>query len=204
MISARRILTIVGTLFTALAAGFMMQYIMSNPDERAQGVQVASVAPASSQPVTDAVPDEPVLAQAPTLDDAETFDSAARDEAVAVEAVPAQEAPEEAASVDQDTVELASTSGASTEILQESPAHGDAPLAQDVPQPPTVAPQPDALPADPLTLASLDDTPTNLVLPGEEPTPSFICDTKVVAQTSAAAMVDLIIDAACQDQKSVV
>ena len=197
MISARRILTIVGTLFTALAAGFMMQYIMSNPDERAQGVQVASVAPASSQPVTDAVPDEPVLAQAPTLDDAETFDSAARDGAVAVEAVPAQEAPEEAASVDQDTVELASTSGASTEILQESPAHGDAPLAQDVPQPPTVAPQPDALPADPLTLASLDDTPTNLVLPGEEPTPSFICDTKVVAQTSAAAMVDLIIDAAC-------
>ncbi|MEM9844535.1 MAG: hypothetical protein AAF965_07020 [Pseudomonadota bacterium] len=200
MISARRILTIIGTLFTALAAGFMMQYIMADPDERNTGVRVASVAPASSQPVTDATSDEPVLARAPTLDDAfddaeiqDTFapDGAAPDEA-AVEAVST-----EPAAVEEDAVELASISGASSEILQADPAGDDATLAQDVPQPPTSAPQPGALPADPLALASLDDAPTTLTLPGEEPSPSFVCDTKVIAQTSAAAMVDLIIDAAC-------
>ncbi|MEL7014356.1 MAG: hypothetical protein AAFO72_13905 [Pseudomonadota bacterium] len=206
MISARRILTIIGTLFTALAAGFMMQYIMADPSERNAGVRVASVAPASSQSVTDAVSEEPVLARAPTLDgaltDAATQESAAKDGASTDEAGVEDGSTVEAVSTEpavfeQDAVELASVSGASAEILQASPAGDDAAFDQDVPQPPTSAPQPGALPSDPLALASLDDAPTNLILPGEEPSPSLTCDTKVVAQTAAAAMVDLIIDAAC-------
>ncbi|MEM7598695.1 MAG: hypothetical protein AAF382_13455 [Pseudomonadota bacterium] len=168
MISARRILTIVGTLFTALAAGFMMQYIMDAPDERgAQGVQVASVAGVATQPLTDAVVENDILAQTPTLDEAE--------------------APGRAKNAEGATAEPVETQAAAKTIN----------FSGDAPTPPGFAPQPETLPNEPVTVASLDDAPVNSILPREEPAPSFACDTKAVAITSAAAMVDLIIDANC-------
>ncbi|MEO0751582.1 MAG: hypothetical protein AAFY25_07230 [Pseudomonadota bacterium] len=167
MISARRILTIVGTLFTALAAGFMMQYIMDGPDERgAQGVQVASVAGVANQPVTDAGP-ENTLVQTPTLDEVEVPGS-----------------PKKA-------------DGAPAEPAQTQAQAKTVNISGSAPTPPGVAPQPEALPDEPVTVASLDDAPVNTIMPREEPAPSFACETKVVALTTAAAMVDLIIDANC-------
>lgn len=188
MISARRILTIIGTLFTALAAGFMMQYIMESPDERgAQGVQVASVAPVATQPLTDAVTNDASPVQTPTLD-------AANDpELVKTADVVVQDPAATEADTQVDTV-VAGEDETQTDVQSEEPITT---TSLDVPVPPTIAPQPTALPDEPVALASLEDAPLNNILPREEPAPSFACETKVVALTSAAAMVDLIIDANC-------
>ncbi len=176
MISARRILTIVGTLFTALAAGFMMQYIMESPDERAaRGVQVASIAEAANQQtVTDAVADDAILAETPVLDDALSADLS-EPEQPGLEKK-AEGAPE-------------SPAPTNTEQKVES--------VVETPSPPAIAPQPEALPEEPVQVAALDDTPVNPALPREEPAPAFECETKVVALTSAGAMVELLIDTDC-------
>lgn len=192
MISARRILTIVGTLFTALAAGFMMQYIMKSPDERSQGVQVASVAPVTTQPLTDAVVEEPILAQVPTLDEAEGLETLE-----ASVALPTNDAAIEPEGSDEEAVDVASTEEPAFEIALNEAEFDSIDLSRDVPNTPNIAPQPEALPDEPVTLAALDDQPINDILPREEPAPSFACETKAVALTSAAAMVDLVIDAAC-------
>ena len=72
MINARRIITISGTLFCALSAGFLMQHVLlpAEVEQRSQGVQVASVAAVDALPVTDMQPIAEQPYQIPTLDDA--------------------------------------------------------------------------------------------------------------------------------------
>ena len=72
MINARRIITISGTLFCALSAGFLMQHVLlpAEVEQRSQGVQVASVAAVAALPVTDMQPIAEQPYQTPTLDDA--------------------------------------------------------------------------------------------------------------------------------------
>ncbi len=71
MINARRIITIVGTLFCALSAGFLMQHVLGSPEDReaAQAVQVASVSAADILTVANDADQEPVLAQTPETAD---------------------------------------------------------------------------------------------------------------------------------------
>jgi len=65
-----------------------------------------------------------------------------------------------------------------------------------VPAPPSAAPQPRLLPAEPVTLAALDDQPID-DLPKEEPAPTFACEITLSAQPMAAAMVKLMLEAPC-------
>lgn len=83
--------------------------------------------------------------------------------------------------------------------ITDAPAHNphDAVVLTDrIPTPPEAAPQPQALPAKPVTLAALDDQPI-MGLPGEEPAPSFGCEIAFSAETTAAAMVELTVSAPC-------
>ncbi|MEM7732896.1 MAG: hypothetical protein AAF280_08965 [Pseudomonadota bacterium] len=155
----------------------MMQYIMESPDDRAaRGVQVASIAEAANQPtVTDAVAEDGVLAQTPTLDDVQEAGlSAPEDPGLEKKAEGAPETP--ALTNSEQKVEN---------------------VVADAPVPPAFAPQPEALPQEPVQVAALDDTPLNPALPREDPAPAFACETKVVALTSAGAMVELLIDTNC-------
>ncbi|MEL7252615.1 MAG: hypothetical protein AAGL23_00465 [Pseudomonadota bacterium] len=156
----------------------MMQYIMQSPDERAaRGVQVASIAEAANQEtVTDAIDDQIGLAETPTLDTAE-----------AALALPAEEEPGLEKNAEAAPSAPAPTN---TEMKVEN-------VVVNAPAPPAFAPQPEALPEEPVQVAALDDIPLNPSLPREEPTPAFECETKVVALTSAGAMVELLVDTNC-------
>ncbi len=73
-------------------------------------------------------------------------------------------------------------------------------LLADPPAPPEAAPQPESLPAGPVTLASLADpreAALDVPLPKEEPVPGFGCDIAFTAQPVAAAMVRLSLSAPC-------
>ncbi|WP_162685513.1 hypothetical protein [Roseovarius amoyensis] len=76
----------------------------------------------------------------------------------------------------------------------------DAAVMAEPPIPPETAPQPELLPDEPVTLASLadvQDTALDAPLPQEEPAPAFGCEIAFTAQPVAAAMVRLSISAPC-------
>jgi len=94
-------------------------------------------------------------------------------------------------------------SGVLTEPAQADDADmavvSDALLAEP-PAPPETAPQPELLPDEPVTLASLadvQDTALDTPLPQEEPAPAFGCEIAFTAQPVAAAMVRLSLSAPC-------
>jgi hypothetical protein len=71
MISARRIITITGTLFCALATGFLMQHVLVSDDQRqaARSVQVASVGAVDVLPLTVEEQDAEPLALTPVIEE---------------------------------------------------------------------------------------------------------------------------------------
>lgn len=150
MFSARRLVTILGTLGCAFGVGFVMQTYVKDPRQGTTktGVQVASVSA-----VAEALP-------------------------------PGMQTP---------PASLADTgmSGVS-----------DAFVLSELPAPPPSAPQPDLLPAEPVTLASLvgdrQEAALDTPLPEEEPAPRFGCEIAFTAQPVAAAMVRLSLSAPCQ------
>lgn len=68
--------------------------------------------------------------------------------------------------------------------------------AEEISQLPVTAPQPSALPQEPVTLAAITDDPVRN-LPEEKPGPSFACDITVMGWADGAAMVSLTLSAPC-------
>ncbi|MEO0370418.1 MAG: hypothetical protein AAF231_03085 [Pseudomonadota bacterium] len=169
---------------TALAAGFMMQYIMESPDERAaRGVQVASIAEAANQQtVTDAIAQEPTLAETPILDGPQ--------QAVLGDAALAEPA------VEEPGLDKNADNAPETPALTNADQKVENVVA-GAPTPPGIASQPEVLPIEPVKVAALDDVTVNPASPRQEPTPAFECESKVVALPSAGAMVELLIDTNC-------
>lgn len=177
--SAKRIITILGTLFCALATGFFMQHYMQAPRGNEESVQLASISP-----VQDIAPVEET-AEAEPLPDTLAAD-------------PEETAPQAAApsAAEQGGLEQGAMEPEAAPAVTDAPMLDAAGFDKMMPAPPSAAPQPDLLPAKPVTLAALEDQPI-ADLPGEEPAPSFGCEVKTFAVAGAAAMVDIAVDAPC-------